>query len=164
MPRKPYNKIHAHRGQPSKVADDFGAITEETKQQIEACAQRMCTPEEIAATLKIAERTFDRWKQDPEFFKAIDAAKAQGRASLRSILFKMAQGGSVAAAIFLAKQRDILGYRDNWDIEMSGPGGAPLSDNSVKIQIVYVNKPDQLIEPGDGTNRITELTSGPAEG
>jgi len=51
----------------------------------------------------------------------MERAKAKGRVSVRRNLFRLASGGNVAAAIFLAK--NLLGYRDVVANEHSGEGG-----------------------------------------
>ena len=44
--------------------------------------------------------------------------------SVRRALFKLAAQGNVAAAIFLSK--NLLGYRDVVNNELTGPGGGPI--------------------------------------
>jgi hypothetical protein len=81
-----------------------------------------CTDEEIAAVLHVSERTIKRHKKRPEFREAMEAGKAEGRVSMRRQLFKLAEGGNVAAAIFLAK--NLLGYRNAVEIRTPDPGQA----------------------------------------
>ena len=54
----------------------------------------------------------------------MDRAKAKGRVSVRRNLFRLANNGNIAAAIFLAK--NLLGYRDVLSNEHTGPQGGPL--------------------------------------
>ena len=51
----------------------------------------------------------------------MEHGRAKGRVSVRRSLFRLAQRGNVAAAIFLAK--NLLGYRDVVNTEHSGPAG-----------------------------------------
>jgi hypothetical protein len=80
-----------------------------------------CTDEEIAAVLHVSERTIQRHKKRPEFREAMEAGKAEGRVSTRRQLFKLAEGGNVAATICLAK--NLLGYRNA--VEFRAPDPAP---------------------------------------
>jgi len=79
-----------------------------------------CTDEEIAAVLHVSERTIKRHKKRPEFREAMEAGKAEGRVSMRRQLFKLAEGGNVAATIFLAK--NLLGYRNAVEFRAPDPG------------------------------------------
>jgi hypothetical protein len=58
----------------------------------------------------------------------MEQARAKGRVSVRRNLFRLANNGNVAAAIFLAK--NLLGYRDEVANEHSGPDGRPISIDS----------------------------------
>ena len=58
----------------------------------------------------------------------MDNAYAKGRVSIRRALFKLAGQGNVAAAIFLSK--NLLGYRDVVNNELTGPGGGPIQMSS----------------------------------
>src|SRR5262249_47950758 len=54
------------------------------------------------------------------FGKPMEAGKAEGRVSTRRQLFKLAEGGNVAATIFLAK--NLLGYRNAVEFRAPDPG------------------------------------------
>src|ERR1700683_2621726 len=83
-----------------------------------------CTDDEVAAFFGVSSRTIQRRRKAKHFGEAADRAKAKGRVSVRRHLFRLAAGGNVAAAIFLAK--NLLGYRDVVNNEHSGPNGAPI--------------------------------------
>jgi hypothetical protein len=79
----------------------------------------------------------------------MDSAKAKGRVSVRRMLFSQGAKGNVAAAIFLAK--NMLGYKDYFANEHSGPDGGPivigpapelgeLSDDEIKQLAILVGK------------------------
>ena len=59
-----------------------------------------------------------------KFRDIIEQGRAKGRVSVRRSLFKLSNTGNVAASIFLAK--NLLGYKDYFSNEHSGPGGAPI--------------------------------------
>ena len=84
-----------------------------------------CTDEEIAAFFGVSTRTIERRRRVQRFREVMEQAKAKGRVSVRRNLFRLASGGNVAAAIFLAK--NLLGYRDVLSNEHSGPGGGPIA-------------------------------------
>ena len=79
----------------------------------------------------------------------MDSAKAKGRVSVRRMLFSQGAKGNVAAAIFLAK--NVLGYKDYFANEHSGPDGGPimigpapelgqLTDEEIKQLAILVGK------------------------
>ena len=106
-----------------KVKIDFG--------ELEKLASLQCTAEEMAAFLGISSRTLQRRLKMAKFVEVVEQARAKGRISVRRALFRLANAGNVAAAIFLSK--NLLGYRDVLNTEHTGLGGGP-------IQID--NKPD----------------------
>jgi len=86
------------------------------------------TNEEIAAFFGVSAKTIERRRELPKFREMMDQARAKGRVSVRRNLFKLANGGNVAAAIFLAK--NLLGYRDVVNTEHTGLAGGPIQVNS----------------------------------
>jgi hypothetical protein len=96
--------------------------------ELEKLCLMQCTDEEIAAFFGVSTRTIERRKKVQRFRDIMDQAKAKGRVSVRRNLFRLANGGNVAAAIFLAK--NLLGYRDVLSNEHSGPDGRPISIES----------------------------------
>lgn len=54
----------------------------------------------------------------------MERGKAKGRISVRRNLFKLANAGNVAAAIFLSK--NLLGYKDVVNTEHTGLAGGPI--------------------------------------
>jgi hypothetical protein len=83
-----------------------------------------CTDREVAAFLGISVKTLERRKKIKKFMETMDAAKAKGRVSVRRMLFSQGARGNIAAAIFLAK--NVLGYKDYFTSELSGPDGGPI--------------------------------------
>src|ERR1700752_3777096 len=83
-----------------------------------------CTDGELASFFGVSPRTIARRRQSPKFLEALERGKARGKINLRRILWKLAQSGQIAAAIFLAK--NVLGYKDAGSMELSGPGGGPI--------------------------------------
>lgn len=83
-----------------------------------------CTDEEIGAWFGVSTRTIERRRQVAQFAEAMTRGKAKGKLSVRRHLFRLATAGNVAAAIFLAK--NLLGYRDVVNTQLSGPAGGPI--------------------------------------
>ena len=99
--------------------------------ELEKLYGMQCTDEEAAAFLGIALRTLQRRLQRADHHEVKERGLAKGRVSIRRNLFKQANAGNVAAAIFLAK--NVLGYRDVVANEHSGPGGGAIE---------FASKPD----------------------
>jgi hypothetical protein len=91
---------------------------------VERLAALQCTAVEIASFLGVSVRTIERRKSQPAFAEAMERGKARGRVSLRRTLWALAAKGNPAANIFLAK--NLLGYKDYFSNEHSGPDGGPI--------------------------------------
>ena len=96
--------------------------------ELEKLGGLQCTIDEIAAFFGVSSRTIERRCKIPKFREIIENARAKGRVSVRRSLFKLANQGNVAAAIFLSK--NLLGYRDVVNNEHSGPSGGPIEVKS----------------------------------
>lgn len=82
-----------------------------------------CTQAESAPILGISISTFEeRLRTDKEFADVWHGRMAEGNMSLRRLQWEQAEGGSVAMAIWLGKQR--LGQKDKQ--EVTGKDGASL--------------------------------------
>jgi len=94
-------------------------------EQVEKLCALQCTDEEVASFFGVNVRTIERRKeQQPAFADAMARGKAKGRLSLRRSLWGLAAKGNPAANIFLAK--NLLGYKDYFSNEHSGPDGGPI--------------------------------------
>jgi hypothetical protein len=94
-------------------------------EQVERLCAIQCTDEELASFFGVSPRTIERRKSQPAFTEAMARGKAKGRLSLRRKLHELVAKGNVAAAIFLAK--NLLGYKDYFANELSGPNGDPIA-------------------------------------
>ena len=111
--------------------------------ELEKLCLMQCTDEEIAAFFGVSTRTIERRKKVQRFRDIMEQAKAKGRVSVRRNLFRLANGGNVAAAIFLAK--NLLGYRDVLSNEHSGPDGKPISiESRPDLSHLYDEEMEQL--------------------
>src|SRR5579862_6577092 len=93
-------------------------------EQVEKLCGLQCTDDELASFFGVSARTIERRKRQPAFAEALTRGKAKGKLSLRRNLFGLAAKGNPAANIFLAK--NLLGYRDYFTNEHSGPDGGPI--------------------------------------
>jgi len=93
-------------------------------EQVEKLCGLQCTDEELASFFGVSPRTIERRKSQPAFVEAMARGKAKGRLSLRRNLWGLAAKGNPAANIFLAK--NLLGYKDYFSNEHSGPDGGPI--------------------------------------
>lgn len=94
-------------------------------EQVEKLCSLQCTDEELASVLGVSSRTIERRKSQPAFAEAMSRGKAKGKVSLRRNLWALAAKGNPAANIFLAK--NLLGYKDYFANELSGPDGGPIA-------------------------------------
>ena len=92
--------------------------------ELEKLCVMQCTDEEVAAFFGVSARTIARRRKVKKFNATMDNARARGRVSVRRSLFRLANNGNVAAAIFLSK--NLLGYRDVVNNEHSGLAGGPI--------------------------------------
>jgi hypothetical protein len=93
--------------------------------ELERLSAMQCTTEEIGAWFGLSRKTIERRrKQGGKFLEAMERGQAKGRVTLRRNLWKLANNGNVAACIFLAK--NLLGYRDVLNTELTGIAGGPI--------------------------------------
>jgi hypothetical protein len=92
--------------------------------ELEKLCTMQCTDQEVAAFFGVSARTIVRRRNVKQFSEIMEQGKAKGRISVRRALFRLAAAGNVAAAIFLSK--NLLGYRDVVNNELSGLGGGPI--------------------------------------
>jgi hypothetical protein len=118
-------------------------------EEVEKLCGLQCTDEELASFFGVSVSTIERRKRQPAFAEAMSRGKGKGKLSLRRSLFGLAAKGQPAANIFLAK--NLLGYKDYFANELSGPNGGPiqlapapeleaLTDEEIKQLTVLVGK------------------------
>ena len=116
--------------------------------ELEKLCGMQCTDEEVAAFFGVSTRTVERRRRVERFREVMERAKAKGRVSVRRNLFRLASGGNVAAAIFLAK--NLLGYRDVLSNEHSGPNGGPIPIDLSKLSDEDLEQLQQLADKAHG--------------
>jgi hypothetical protein len=92
--------------------------------ELEKLCGMQCTDEEVAAFFGVSTRTIERRRTVEKFREIMDQGRAKGRVSVRRSLFKLANAGNIAAAIFLSK--NLLGYKDVVNTEHTGLAGGPI--------------------------------------
>src|SRR5260370_30639997 len=92
--------------------------------ELEKLCVMQCTDEEVAAFFGVSTRAIERRRRVKKFSDIMDRGKAKGRLSVRRHLFRLAGAGNVAAAIFLSK--NLLGYKDYVNSELTGAAGGPI--------------------------------------
>jgi hypothetical protein len=101
-------------GRPPKLVVD-----EKTLDLLEGLGRIQATTKEAAAVLKVSEPTFIKFvKQHIKAQEAFESGKESGRASLRRLQWKAAEGGNTTMMIWLGKQW--LGQTDKVANEISG--------------------------------------------
>jgi hypothetical protein len=111
--------------------------------ELEKLCELQCTDEEIASWFRVSPRTIERRRKDANFREIMERGRANGRISVRRMLFSQANKGSTAAAIFLAK--NLLGYRDVQRNEHSGPDGGPIPvDHGIDLSRLTAEQVEQL--------------------
>jgi hypothetical protein len=129
-------------GRPRELVGD-----EKTMQTLTGLGSIQATSRETAAVLGVTEKTlYDFFKREPHAKEAWDAAKEQGKASLRRTQLRLAEKNA-AMAIFLGK--NLLGQSDKHEMEHSGPQGAPIqTDGTLRIEFV---RPPEKPDDDDGS-------------
>ena len=94
-------------------------------EEVERLSTIQCTDQELASYFGVDVKTIERRKKKAAFAAAVERGRAKGRVSVRRNLFALAAKGNVAASIFLAK--NLLGYKDYFSNEHSGPDGGPIA-------------------------------------
>ena len=102
--------------------------TSETRAQVEALSGYGVRQEEIALYLDIDPKTLRS-----HYREQLDKGTVKANVAVARSLHKQAVEGNVAAAIFWLKSR--AGFREKQEVEVSGPGGEPLSMPTV-IELV----------------------------
>ena len=92
--------------------------------ELEKLSGMQCTDEEVAAFFDVSTKTIERRRKNKRFREVMEHGKAKGRVSVRRNLFRLANGGNVAASIFLSK--NLLGYKDYFNNEVTGASGGPI--------------------------------------
>ena len=92
--------------------------------ELEKLCAMQCTDEEVAAFFGVSTRTIERRRQVKKFSEVMERARAKGRVSVRRALFRLANNGQIAAAIFLSK--NLLCYKDYVNSELTGAAGGPI--------------------------------------
>lgn len=93
-----------------------------------------CTNEEIAAVLGIHKRTLER-----RYAAVMNAAREEGKSSLRRVMWKKALEGNERLMIWLSKQH--LGYREPRDPQAAAAVEAIVAGNAATRSVV-----DQAVE------------------
>ena len=96
--------------------------------ELEKLCVMQCTDEEVAAFFGVSTRTIERRRQVKKFNDVMERGRAKGRVSVRRNLFRLADNGQIAAAIFLSK--NLLGYKDYVNSELTGAAGGPIQITS----------------------------------
>jgi hypothetical protein len=92
--------------------------------ELEKLCVMQCTDDEVAAFFGVSTRTIERRRQVKKFNDVMERGRAKGRVSVRRNLFRLANNGQIAAAIFLSK--NLLGYKDYVNSELTGAAGGPI--------------------------------------
>lgn len=86
------------KGRPRMILNEEGANA------IEKLASMMCTDEEIASVLKCTVDTLQSKWNKKTFMERKARGRSNGKASLRRMQFKAAEGGNATMLIWLGKQ------------------------------------------------------------
>jgi len=120
--------------------------------ELEKLCALQCTDEDLAAFFGVTVRTIEGRRQKPAFAAAMESGRAKGRLSVRRSLFAQAANGNTAASIFLAK--NLLGYRDVRNNQLSGPDGGPIPlQNSLDFTRLSTEELEQVLALMDKAER-----------
>jgi len=106
------------------------SLADKDFEKLIAMVRIQCTAAEICSIMGMSEDSLGRRLQERGYKNFADCKNRhgdEGKASLRRMQWKSAEGGNVTAQIWLGKQ--ILGQRDK--SEFSGPDGGPIKTEDV---------------------------------
>jgi hypothetical protein len=92
--------------------------------ELEKLCSLQCTDEELAAWFGVSVRTIENRRKNPEIAEVMSRGIAKGRISVRRAQMKLLEAGNGTMGVWLGKQ--LLGQRDVFPMEVSGPNGQPL--------------------------------------
>ena len=99
---------------------------------VDSLCKIQCTAEEIASLLNVCTRTLDNHIKETfklSTFEYIRQKAAGGKASLRRMQYKSAEGGNAALLIWLGKQH--LGQKDKQDLNHVSEDGSMTPQPSI---------------------------------
>ena len=105
--------------------------------ELEKLCSLQCTDEELAAFFGVSARTIENRRKQPKFAEVMSRGKAKGKISVRRAQMKLLDAGNGTMGIWLGKQ--LLGQRDVYPIELSGPNGAPVQFDLKTIDAILIN-------------------------
>ena len=112
-------------------------LTNEQVAQVRKLAA-VLTMEQIADFLGISEQTLRRrMMEDADILEAYKRGKGEALAGVASNLIQQAREGNTTAAIFYLKTQG--GWREKHELEVSGPGGAPIA---TQVKVIH-----EIIDP-----------------
>ena len=119
-----YFQVIKTKGRPKLILNEQGCLT------IEKLASLMCTDEEIASVLGVSVDTLTNRNNKKSFSERKEKGQLSGKASLRRLQFKIADGGNATMAIWLGKQ--YLGQTDKQE--------TTLTDGNITFEITPASK------------------------
>ena len=129
-------------------------LTDEDFAKLIAMIRIQCTQEEICGVLGMSPDTLARRldeRGEPGFAELYEKHSSEGKASLRRMQWKAADGGNITMLIWLGKQ--MLGQRDK--VETTGRDGGPI-ESRVRLDVSKLSDStlDELMQamPGDAAD------------
>ncbi len=103
--------------------------------QLEKLCMMQCPLAEIAAWFGVATKTIERRAKEPKFAELLERGKQKGRIAIRRALMDQVQKGNMTAIIWAGK--NILGYRDSVDAQISGS----IEIKEIKVSFITPTSP-----------------------
>lgn len=127
-------------GRPTKYTDDIGLkIIEEMKKGFSLAA--------AAAAFDISRQTIYDWKdRHPEFDELVKVAMVHRQRFLEERLMSTQSGAVVTSTMFALKNAGAADWREKQDIELSGPGGAPIQTEHTQTARLVIDASTASLE------------------
>lgn len=127
-------------GRPTKFTPDLG-------EKIVAEMEKGYSLAAAAAAFDIGRKTIYAWKdENPDFADLVEVAMVRRQRFLEERLMTTQSGAVVTSTTFALKNAGAADWREKQDIELSGPGGAPIQTEHTQTARLIVDATTASLE------------------
>lgn len=137
-------------GRPTKYIPDLGdKIVSEMEKGFSLAA--------AAAAFDIGRRTVYTWKdENPDFAELVEVAMVKRQRFMEERLMTTQSGAVVTSTMFALKNAGAADWREKQDIELSGPGGAPIQTEHTQTARLVIDATTASLEQLETLKQIAQ--------